>query len=138
MTISKNILVIEDTTAQALLIEEAFKDLGLNHNLQYVSDGAEAFTHLEADNHRPHLILLNIDVPTISGLDVLKVLKSSGNYRNIPVIMFSEPANEEDIATSYSLSVNCCIAKPKDYSELLSTIRHINQFWISTAMLPSA
>lgn len=124
-----------------MLVTEALDDLELDITLEIVRDGEQALNYLQkkgAHEHAvtPDLILLDINIPKVNGLDVLKVLKKNDNTKQIPVIMLTTSSSERDVNMAYKCYANCYIVKPDDADGLTLTVKAIEDFWFSRTELP--
>lgn len=136
------ILLIEDSEADAFLTLEAFKDAKIGNQIHIASDGEQALAMLKKeppyeDAITPDLILLDINLPKISGKDVLEEIKNNGPLKRIPVIALSGSRSEEDILDMYDLQVTSYITKPVDTSEFKEVVHAIEDFWFSVVVLPT-
>jgi two-component system, chemotaxis family, response regulator Rcp1 len=136
------ILLVEDNPGDARLTLEAFKEGKVFNNLTVVGDGVEALEYLHrrgqyANSVPPDLILLDLNLPKKDGREVLEEIKSDERLRNIPVIVLTTSAAEEDIARAYSRHANCYITKPVDLDQFLHVVQSIESFWLSLVRLPS-
>jgi two-component system, chemotaxis family, response regulator Rcp1 len=136
------ILLVEDNPGDARLTLEAFKEGKVFNNLTVVGDGVEAMAYLRregqyANSVQPDLILLDLNLPKKDGREVLDEIKSDERIRNIPVIVLTTSAAEEDIARAYSRHANCYITKPVDLDQFLHVVQSIESFWLSLVRLPS-
>jgi len=137
-----DILLVEDSRDDILIAEEAFEKSELiNKKLHVVRDGVEALKFLRGEGTyvqapRPHLILLDLNLPGKSGMEVLEEIKRDEALMAIPVIVFSTSRAEEDVVNSYRLHANCYISKPFDFRRLVEVVRAIDQFWFSVVTLP--
>jgi two-component system, chemotaxis family, response regulator Rcp1 len=136
------ILLVEDNPADARLTREVFEGGRLTTHLNIVHDGEEALSFLRregdyADSPRPKLVLLDLNLPRKDGREVLQELKSDPALSRIPVIVLTTSAAEADILHSYDLQANCFITKPLDLDEFFDVVRAIEDFWLTTARLPS-
>jgi len=135
------ILLVEDNEGDILLTLEAFKELKVKNSVAVVKDGAEAIDFLKkqgqyAESQIPHLILLDINMPRLNGIEVLDFIKKDENLKRIPVVMLTTSSSEEDIAECYAKSANCFITKPLDFGRFLSVVQSIESFWFNIAQLP--
>ena len=135
------ILLVEDNPGDARLTREAFKQGRIENDLHVVSDGIEALAFLSqegeyADEPRPDLILLDLNLPGKDGEEVLKELKDDPTLRSIPVIVLTSSSAEDDITTSYELHANAYLTKPVDPDEFIETVRTFEKFWFSVVRLP--
>jgi chemotaxis family two-component system response regulator Rcp1 len=136
------ILLVEDNPADARLTREVFEGGRLTTHLNIVSDGEEALAFLRregpyTESPRPKLVLLDLNLPRKDGREVLQELKSDPMLSRIPVIVLTTSAAEADILHSYDLQANCFITKPLDLDEFFDVVRAIEDFWLTTARLPS-
>jgi two-component system, chemotaxis family, response regulator Rcp1 len=139
----KIIFLVEDNKADIRLIQEALKNSSLPHQVVTARDGVDAMAYLRQEGEhvgapRPDLILLDLNLPRKDGREVLAEIKSDPNLKRIPVVVLTTSKNEDDIFHSYDLHVNCYITKSRNLSQLFQIIKGIEDFWLSTATLPSA
>uniref|UniRef100_UPI000068327D Phytochrome Response Regulator RcpA n=1 Tax=Tolypothrix sp. PCC 7601 TaxID=1188 RepID=UPI000068327D len=138
----KKIFLVEDNKADIRLIQEALANSTVPHEVVTVRDGMEAMAYLRqegeyANASRPDLILLDLNLPKKDGREVLAEIKSDPTLKRIPVVVLSTSINEDDIFHSYDLHVNCYITKSANLSQLFQIVKGIEEFWLSTATLPS-
>jgi len=138
-----NILLIEDNPGDVRLTKEAFKEAGIDVKLDVALDGLEAVHMLRKkppyeDHSIPDLILLDLNLPKLDGREVLHEIKTDNNLKRIPIVVLSTSNAEDDIIKCYDLHVNCYLNKPVDYDSFYEMIKKIEDFWIDTAVLPSA
>ncbi|MBB5234066.1 response regulator [Deinococcus budaensis] len=134
------ILLVEDNPADILLTEEAFEEAHFPHRLHIARDGVEALSFLRrqglhAGAPTPDVILLDLNMPRMGGLEVLDVLKADDALRNIPVVVLTTSRAESDIWRSYNLHANAYIPKPVTISEFVDVIRSFGSFWFTTVAL---
>jgi two-component system, chemotaxis family, response regulator Rcp1 len=137
------IFLVEDNRGDIRLIQEALKQSAKQHQVVTARDGVEALAYLRqtgeyAGAPRPDLILLDLNLPKKDGREVLAEIKADPQLKHIPVVVLTTSRNDEDIAKSYDLHVNCYIAKSRNLSQLLTIVQGIEEFWLETAVLPSA
>jgi two-component system, chemotaxis family, response regulator Rcp1 len=137
------ILLIEDSPSDADLAIEALSHGKILNNLHFVEDGVEAIKFLRKKEPyirvpRPDLILLDLNLPKKSGVEVLAEIKTDPHLKLIPVVILSTSAAQEDIITSYSLHANCYITKPVDFIQFTKVVRLIEEFWLAVVQLPVA
>lgn len=137
-----SILLIEDNPGDVRLTKEAFKEGNISMDLSVVMDGVEAIQYLRKqgpfeDVRTPDLILLDLNLPKKDGREVLKDIKVDEDLRRIPVVVLTTSNAETDILKSYNLYANCYINKPVDFDSFFKVIKRIEEFWLSTVMLPS-
>jgi CheY-like chemotaxis protein len=136
------LLIIEDNPGDVRLLEEAFQELQANVRIRVAKDGAEGIEMLfhspEPSNRwRPDLILLDLNLPKVSGHDVLAQIKNSSQTRQIPVIVLTSSRAEADIRRAYEAHANAYLNKPSSLEGLLSAAQDVKSFWMETATLPS-
>lgn len=137
-----NILLIEDNPGDVRLTQEAFKEGRIPINLDVTMDGVEAIKYLRkqekyADAKTPDLILLDLNLPKRDGREVLQEIKADDFLKRIPVVILTTSNAEQDIMKSYNLHVNCYINKPVDFDRFFDIIQKIEDFWLTTAILPT-
>lgn len=131
-----DILYAEDNPADAELTLRAFKKQRLANHVKWVKDGQEALDYLFRQgpyashlNGRPYLVLLDLKMPKVDGLEVLKRIKSSPELKIIPVVMLTSSAEEMDVVRSYELGVNSYIVKPVDFDKFFDTATGLGMYW---------
>jgi CheY-like chemotaxis protein len=135
------ILIVDDSAADRSLLKELMKGLSRPHQEFTVSDGLEALDFLHCrgtykDTPRPNLILLDMNMPRLSGLEVLAAIKGDPNLCVIPVIMLSTSSAPEDVHRCYQSHANVYVQKPRDLDEAGQLIQAIEAFWMQFALLP--
>jgi CheY-like chemotaxis protein len=140
-TQSIEILLVEDNPGDVRLTQEALRDGKLHTRLSVVRDGEEALAFLRrqgphAAAPRPDLILLDLNLPRMSGQEVLSEIKNDEHLRRIPVVVLTSSQAEQDILTSYDLNANCYITKPVDLEQFIRVVRSIEDFWLTVVKLP--
>jgi CheY-like chemotaxis protein len=136
MADKKSILLVEDNLNDAELVLNALRRNNFTSEVVTARHGGEALDYLfrqgeyagrGADN--PLFMLLDLKMPKVDGLEVLKKLKSDETLKVIPVVMLTSSAEETDVIKSYRLGANAYIVKPVDFTEFLETIRQLSTFW---------
>ena len=135
------ILLVEDNPGDVRLTREALKEGKLTNHLSVVGDGVEALAFLRrqgkfADSARPDMILLDLNLPKKSGLEVLADLKSDEDLKRTPVVILTTSQAEQDIVKSYNLYANCYISKPVDLGQFMNVVKCIEEFWLTIVKLP--
>lgn len=135
------ILLVEDNPGDARLAQEALKEGRMTSRLKVVVDGVEAMAYLRhegqyAGSPRPHLVLLDLNLPRKDGRQVLAEMKADDDLRRIPVVVLTTSQAEQDILRSYDLHANCYITKPVDLDRFISVVRSIEEYWCSVVTLP--
>lgn len=136
-----HLLIIEDNPGDVRLLEEAFGELRANVEIQVAKDGAEGIQLIarasQNGDSTPDLILLDLNLPKISGHEVLAKIKSDPRTRHIPVIVLTSSRAEADVHRAYQSYANAYLRKPSTLEGLLNTARDVKSFWMETAILPS-
>jgi chemotaxis family two-component system response regulator Rcp1 len=136
------VLLVEDSPGDVRLTREAFLDANRAIHLHVASDGVDAMGFLRrqgahADAPRPDLILLDLNLPKMDGREVLAQIKNDAHLKTIPTIILTTSDSEADIIRSYELQANCYLTKPVQLDAFESLVKSINEFWLTTATLPS-
>ncbi len=135
------ILLVEDNPGDVRLTREALRENKVVNAMDVASDGVEAMERLRAAAARgngaiPDLILLDLNLPRKSGMEVLAEIKSDEALRRIPVVILTTSDAERDILKSYDLHANCYITKPVDLVRFFDVVRSIENYWVSIVRLP--
>ena len=135
------ILLVEDSPSDVLLTREALQTAKVLNNLHVVEDGVEAVAFLRRQGRyaaapRPHLILLDLNLPRKNGREVLAEIKGDPVLRLIPVVVLTTSKSEEDVLHAYGLHANCYVTKPVDFGSFAAVIRSIERFWFTVVTLP--
>jgi len=135
------VLLVEDNPGDVRLTEEALKEGKLKVNLNVVMNGEDAIMFLRkqgryADVPQPDIILLDLNIPRKSGIEVLEDIKQDARLRYIPVVVLTTSSAEEDILKTYNLHANCYITKPVDFEQFINVIRKVEDFWLTIVKLP--
>ena len=132
----KRILLVEDSANDLELTLAALDQHDLAHETVVVRDGAEALDYLHARgaytgrrSGNPALLLLDLKMPRVDGLQVLRHIKADAAFKTIPVVMLTSSREEQDLIASYDLGVNSYVVKPVDFGEFVEAVRHIGVFW---------
>ena len=139
--IPKAILLVEDNPGDIRLIREALRDTVRPITLEVVRDGAEALAFLRRQGPypnapRPHLILLDLNLPKKDGREVLACIKGDPALRRIPVVVLTTSEAPQDILKSYDLHANCYVTKPMDLQQFITAVQAIEDFWCTQVQLP--
>src|SRR5690606_33147709 len=134
--------LVEDNPGDIRLIQEVLKDSALNNSLNVVRDGVQALRFLRREGiysstPRPDIILLDLNLPGISGHEVLAEIKQDKGLKRIPVLVLTSSDDINDIHVSYNLYANCYITKPTSLNRLAEIVGEIENFWSRTVALSS-
>ena len=135
------ILLVEDNEGDIILTLKALSKAKVHNVIDVVRDGEQAlqFLHKEApytEAETPGLILLDINLPKLDGMEVLAAIKNHDHLRVIPVVMLTTSDSERDIMQSYYHYANCYITKPVNFNKFIEVLNTIKDFWISIVQLP--
>ena len=136
---SLDILLVEDNEGDIILTTEAFEESKIINIVKVIRDGKEVINFFEDLNDKdgiPDLVLLDINLPKMSGHEALAYIKNHEKYKQIPVIMLTTSSAEKDILKSYKSYVNCYITKPIDVNEFVQAVTKIEDFWINIVSIP--
>jgi CheY-like chemotaxis protein len=126
-----DILLVEDNPLDAELAERALKRSNVVNHLDVVRDGVEALDYLLGDgnNRKPRLVLLDLKLPRVDGLEVLRRVRADERTRMLPIVVLTSSREERDVIESYKLGVNSYIAKPVDFDQFVEAVRQIGLYW---------
>lgn len=126
------ILLVEDNPMDLDLTLRAFNKKKFTNEIQIARDGEEAlafFPRWESGQQTPAVILLDINLPKVNGLEVLRKLKEHERFRRIPVVVLTSSREDRDLQTAYDLGVNSYIEKPVNFSKFMEVVDHIELYW---------
>lgn len=127
---ARPVLLVEDDTIDAMAVRRAFRDLKITNPLVHVVNGEEALAWLQdAAGGRPCLILLDLNMPKINGIEFLGIAKTDPALRRTPVVVLTTSSEERDVVESFRFSVAGYIIKPVDRRSFVEAIRTINLYW---------
>ena len=143
-TVSKTILLVEDNPDDAKLSLRAFKRNKMLNPIVVARDGVEALDFLfargayaeRAGKPPPTLIILDLKLPKLDGLGVLKAIRGDARTRLIPVVILTSSKEEQDLIQSYSLGANSYVRKPVDFTEFMEAVRLLGIYWLMTNQAP--
>ena len=131
------ILVVEDDSDDLELLRHAFEEVGITNSIEVATDGQEALDYLfSRGSHSgreaipPQLVLLDLKLPKIGGLEVLRTIKADPCTKSIPVVILASSRDERDLADGYQLGANSYIQKPIDFAEFQTSVRAIGHYWL--------
>ncbi len=130
MTTLKSILLVEDDIVDMMSVKRALKDINVTNPLYHVENGVEALEYLRnKENPRPTIILLDLNMPKMGGIEFLSIMKKDDSIRRIPVIILTTSRAEYDKVRSYDLGVAGYMIKPVDYQQFMEVIRAMCMYW---------
>ena len=137
MKSNRPILLVEDDKIDIMTVKRAFKDLKITNPLKITKNGEEALESLNnAENERPCLILLDINMPRMNGIEFLRIIKQDNRLKVLPVVVLTSSKEEQDKFDSFGLGISGYILKPASYEKFVEVIRTINLYW-TVSELPS-
>ena len=139
----KTILLAEDNVLDVELTLEALKENNLANHVVVVSDGVEALEYLNCEgNHKnrntgnPAVLLLDIKMPRMNGIEVLAAIRENEKFKKIPIVMLTSSREEPDLKKCYELGANAYVVKPVDFKNFLEAVKNIGIFWAILNELP--
>jgi CheY-like chemotaxis protein len=135
------ILLVEDNEGDIELTREAFEEAKFRNNLHIAEDGDIALDYLFKRNGyenavRPDIILLDLNLPSTDGREVLETIKAEPSLRRIPVIILTSSNADKDVVSSYDLHANCYIVKPVNAAKFMGVVKSVENFWVDIVCLP--
>lgn len=131
-----SILIAEDDFDDRLLIQDAFEANGIEAGVtEYAENGDELMTILSNREEPPTLIFMDLNMPKMDGREAIKAIKSDPQFKQIPVIVFTTSASEDDIQSSYLQGVNTYFTKPTMFKDLVEMVSVIKTYWLEKAAL---
>ena len=132
----RTILLVEDSDADAEMTIDALRQAKLANPIVHVEDGVEALDYLfsrgdyaDQPNGSPAVVLLDIKMPRLDGIEVLREIRSSDKFKHVPVVILSSSREETDLARSWDLGVNAYVVKPVNASQFFEAVQTLGQFW---------
>lgn len=137
-----HILLVEDNEGDVVLAREALKEARIRNTITVITDGEKALEYLFCkenfkNSRLPDLILLDMNLPKVNGMEVLVKIKGDEMLKIIPVVMLTTSTSELDVKNAYRNYVNCYINKPINLEEFINVIKGIENFWLNTVKLPA-
>ena len=139
-----DILLVEDSEADAELTMRALRKARVGNRIVWAKDGQEALDFLYGEGEysqrphsRPRLVLLDLKLPRLNGIDVLRRLKADEERKSIPVVMLTSSSEERDIARCYALGVNSYLIKPVDFAMLGEQVVNAGLYWLLANKVPA-
>jgi two-component system, response regulator len=145
MTQGTEILFVEDNPEDVEITLRAFQKYHLANKIHVVRDGEEALECLfgtgryarNNGHERPRLILLDLKLPKVDGIEVLQQCKTDPRTKTIPVVVLTSSREEQDLVKSYNLGVNSYVVKPVDFPQFTDAVRHVGLYWMLLNQLPA-
>jgi len=132
--VSKIILLVEDNATDEKLTLRAFKKGNIENEIVVVRDGSEALDYLlgppGSERDAPALVLLDLNLPRVSGLEVLRRLRADARTRFLPVVILTSSKEDEDLISGYAMGANAYVRKPVEFGEFVDAARAVGLFWL--------
>ncbi len=130
MRSKKPILLIEDDLIDVMTVNRVFDELNIKNDIIHKQNGEEAIKYLQSNNHEsPCIILLDLNMPVMNGIEFLEEAKNDDELKKIPVIVLTTSNDERDVAESYELGAAGYMIKTAEYRDFVSTIKEIESYW---------
>jgi two-component system response regulator len=137
------ILLVEDNPQDAEITLRALKRANFANHVQWLKDGEEALAfrfsegpYADQPQPRPRVMLLDIKMPKVDGIEVLKRIKADSRTRSIPVVMLTSSKEETDLVRSYDLGVNSYLVKPVDFQRFSEEVTRVGYYWVAMNQMP--
>ena len=131
----KPILLVEDDSVDAMTVKRAMRDLQVNHSVIHSVNGEEAMKYLTSpDTEKPFVILLDLNMPKMNGIEFLKVIKAHPELKTIPVIVLTTSKERQDVLDSFEIGASGYMVKPVDYSKFVEILSKIMIYWNSSEL----
>jgi chemotaxis family two-component system response regulator Rcp1 len=136
-----NVLLVEDNPGDVRLTLEVFREANPSVQLHVANDGTEALAFLRrqglySQSPRPHMIMLDLNMPKMDGRELLAIIKKDASLKLIPTIILTSSGAQEDIQAGYALQANSYLKKPADYAEFKALVESISRYWLTRVTLP--
>jgi two-component system, response regulator len=142
---SDAILLVEDNASDEVLTLRALKKAGFANPVAVVRDGAKALdyvfsqgSHAGRTGDLPRLVMLDLNLPKLSGLEVLRRIRADARTRSLPVVILTSSREDRDVSGGYSNGANSYVVKPVDYARFAEAIRQLGQYWLQLNVAPPA
>ncbi len=130
MKTDETILLVEDDVVDAMTVKRALKDLNVTNTLVIQGNGEEALAYLrDENNQKPCIIISDLNMPKMNGIELLRALKQDGQLRRIPAVVLTTSKGEQDRFETFDLSVAGYMIKPVEYPQFVEVVRNISLYW---------
>ncbi|HEY3327815.1 MAG TPA: response regulator [Novimethylophilus sp.] len=131
---NKPILLVEDDQVDAMTVKRALKELHVTNPVTHVENGEAAVEHLRGPDEKPCIILLDLNMPKMGGIEFLQIAKHDDGIKMIPVVVLTTSEEQQDKVESFNLGVAGYMTKPVDYQQFVEVMRSINTYWTLSEM----
>lgn len=135
MTRELKILLIEDDTIELMKLNRAMLSLNMNHEVTEAKNGEDALELLLKEKYYPDIILLDLNMPKINGIEFLEILKNNESIKFIPTIILTTSSNEKDLLACFNLGISGYILKPLKYDEYIAKIKVLLSYWSANELI---
>ena len=135
VTKTLNVLVIEDDLIEVMKLNRTVKSLDYNHNIIEAKDGEEAIKKLKENDYKPDVILLDLNMPKMNGIEFLTYLKNDSEFKYLPVIILTTSKNQKDLFQCYELGIAGYIIKPLKYEDYVEKIKKTLDYWSTNELI---
>ena len=135
MTRELKILLIEDDTIELMKLNRAMLSLNMNHEVTEANNGEDALELLLKEKYYPDIILLDLNMPKINGIEFLEILKNNESLKFIPTIILTTSSNEKDLLACFNLGISGYILKPLKYDEYIAKIKVLLSYWSANELI---
>ena len=125
----KNILIVEDDLVDVMTIKRAFKQIGIVNELHIEPNGEEALRYLSEVKELPGLIILDLNMPKMNGVEFLNIVRNKTEYSNIPVVVLTTSKEQQDKLSTFDMKVSGYMIKPVDFNQFKDMIKTIHHYW---------
>ena len=138
MTRELKILLIEDDTIELMKLNRAMLSLNMNHEVTEANNGEDALELLLKEKYYPDIILLDLNMPKINGIEFLEILKNNESLKFIPTIILTTSSNEKDLLACFNLGISGYILKPLKYDKYIEKINLLLSYWSANELIKSS
>jgi len=130
------VLLVEDDLVDVMTVKRAFRDLGIQNEIIHKSDGEKALDYLlDKKNPRPGIILLDLNMPCMNGLEFLEIVKKNTTLQSIPIVVLTTSSESNDLTTSFKHSIAGYMIKPVNYTDYVEMMKAISSYWNQSEMI---
>lgn len=135
MKLELKILLVEDNIIEILKLKRAIENLGMNHEVLEAENGEIALDSIKQEEINPDIILLDLNMPKMNGLEFLAIVRNDESMRHLPIIILSTSNNNRDLKEAYKLGVSGYILKPLKYDDYVKKIEYTLQYWSNNELI---
>lgn len=136
--INPRLWVVDDDEDDRMLIADSLRECAFPGSVRMFEGGVEVMRQIDGESRIPDLLLLDLNLPKVSGIDILRRIRASSKAGKLPVIILTTSGAEDDVSSAYAAGANAYIQKPSSYDGMVERFRTLLKFWVDTAKLPRA